>query len=284
MNIKIFKLKYIYLLLIFFSHFSDQLYSKNKVSFKGHWTQGGMIIGKTISKSKVFFNDQEILKTKKNFFVLGFGRDAQLEGTIRIEYKNGKQFITNYKLAKRSYQIQHINGLPKSKVSIPEKSLIRINKESKMIQKTRKQFLKKNYFTLPFIWPTKGKITGVYGSQRILNGKPRSPHYGVDIAATNGTPVVAPNSGNVVFIHTNMYFNGGTIIIDHGYGIHSSLIHLSKILVKKGSIVKKKQIIGLVGSTGRSTGPHLDWRIYWFLIPLDPLLLFSEKNNYLPLN
>ena len=128
-------------------------------------------------------------------------------------------------------------------------------------------------FLSGFRWPIKGRISGVYGSQRILNGEPRRPHFGIDIAAPTGTKVGAPADGVVTMVHPDMFFSGGTMIVDHGHGLSSAFLHLSRILVEKGDRVVQGQTIAEVGSTGRSTGPHLDWRINLFDRRLDPSLL-----------
>ena len=130
-----------------------------------------------------------------------------------------------------------------------------------------------------FQWPTEGIITGVYGSRRFYNGKAGRPHYGIDIAAPQGSHVVAPASGTITLVHDNMYFSGGTIIMDHGHGISSTFIHLHKSHVKVGDKVEQGQLLAEIGSTGRSTGPHLDWRMNWFDQRLDPQLLVDGLPN-----
>ena len=130
-------------------------------------------------------------------------------------------------------------------------------------------------FAEVFQWPLIGPISGVYGSQRFYNGVAGSPHFGVDIARPTGSQVSAPASGVVTLVHPDMFYSGGTLIIDHGHGISSTFIHLSEILVKEGDAIHQGQVIAKVGQTGRATGPHLDWRMNWFEERLDPQLLMG---------
>ena len=131
------------------------------------------------------------------------------------------------------------------------------------------------YYSQGFAWPAKGRISGVYGSQRVLNGEPRRPHFGLDIAAPEGTNVFAPADGLITLTHPDMYFSGGTIILDHGQGLSSTFLHLSKILVEAGTFVKQGDLIARIGATGRASGPHLDWRMNWLDRRVDPQPLMS---------
>lgn len=135
------------------------------------------------------------------------------------------------------------------------------------------------YYAQGFTWPAKGRISGVYGSQRVLNGKPRNPHFGLDIAAPDGTEVFAPADGLVTLTHPDMLLSGGTIILDHGQGLSSTFLHLSKILVEAGAFVKQGDLIALIGSTGRASGPHLDWRMNWLDRRVNPQPLLSAVNE-----
>ncbi len=170
---------------------------------------------------------------------------------------------------------QHINGLPKAQVSPDEKTLARIKQENKKISQARRKDEERMDFKAGFIWPTNGSVTGVFGSQRILNGEPRQPHYGIDVAAPVGTPVVAPAAGVVSYVG-DMYFSGGTLVLDHGHRLSSSFLHLDKVLVQVGQRVEQGEKIALVGATGRVTGAHLDWRMNWHGQRIDPGLLMDE--------
>ena len=124
-----------------------------------------------------------------------------------------------------------------------------------------------------WIWPVTGRISGVYGSQRILNGQPRRPHFGVDVAMPTGTPIVAPVDGVVSLAHRDLFFTGGTIIIDHGHGVGSLYAHLSAVDVQEGQRVKRGETIGKIGATGRVTGAHLHWGMTWYSTNIDPALV-----------
>jgi murein DD-endopeptidase MepM/ murein hydrolase activator NlpD len=169
--------------------------------------------------------------------------------------------------------MQRVNGLPNNMISPPKTVLERIIIENKKIKKVRMRDSNFSFWKSGFVWPAKGRISGVYGSQRILNGRPKQPHYGIDIAAPRGSLVVAPTGGVVALAEPDLYYSGGTIIIDHGHGLTSAFLHMDKLFVVVGDVVSQSQPIGTIGSTGRSTGPHLDWRINWFEKRIDPSLL-----------
>jgi len=236
--------------------------------------QGGLAIGKTQAGSQVIFDQQKILLSATGDFIIGFNRDEKKQLKLTIITPDGTKKSINLKIKKRQYKIQRIDGLPKAKVS-PRKPevLARIRKEGAQASQARKRNDERSDYMETFIWPTLGPISGVYGSQRVLNGKPRRPHFGVDIAAPTGTKVIAPASGIITLAHRDMFFSGGTIILDHGHGLSSSFLHLSKLLVNKGDVVKQGDLIAEVGATGRVTGAHLDWRMNLFKRRVDPQLL-----------
>ena len=243
------------------------------IDFKGQFIQGGYVTAQVNSNTQVILNGQSVPVTPEGRFALGFGRDFPSTATIEIQYPNGNKDVFTRTIAKREYKIQRINGLPPKKVNVPESRLKRIRAESKLVREARAQRLTHTDFLGGFIWPTQGTITGVYGSQRILNGEPRRPHFGIDVAAPTGTPVKAPAGGTITMTHDDMYFSGGTLLLDHGYGVNSAFLHLDKILVKEGDVVKQGDVIATVGATGRVTGPHLDWRMNWLDQRIDPQLL-----------
>ncbi len=180
------------------------------------------------------------------------------------------------KIAKRDYRIQRIDGLPPRKVTPKAEDLKRIRQETALVKAARRRDDPRTDFMRGFIWPAKGRVSGVYGSQRILNGQPRRPHFGVDVAGPVGTPVVAPADGVVTLVHPDMFFSGGTLVIDHGHGLSSSFLHLSEVLVKEGQRVKQGELIARIGATGRVTGAHLDWRMNLFDTRIDPQLLVGD--------
>ena len=244
------------------------------VRLDGPRTQGGLLRGRAPAGSTVEFEGDPVRVSQDGWFLVGFGRDAPPEAKLVIVLPDGRRESRILKIDRREYDIQRIDGLPASKVTPrSEEDLARIRAEVKMVKKARAIDGARADFLSGFRWPTKGRISGVYGSQRILNGEPRRPHFGIDIAAPAGTKVVAPSDGVVTLVHPDMFFSGGTMIVDHGHGLSSAFLHLSRILVEEGERVTQGQPIAEVGSTGRSTGPHLDWRMNLFDRRIDPALL-----------
>ena len=268
MDCKIIKLLFI----IFF--FSVKV---NAVEFNGKFIQGHFIIGKTQPNSKVIIDKKEIKVSKEGYFAFGIGKDRKYDVVIKIINQNESKEIVK-KIQKRKYNIQRIDGLEEKKVTPPEEVYERIKKENKLIGEAREINSDLDFFKDKFIIPVDDAIvTGVYGSQRILNGKPRWPHYGVDFAQKLGTPIKAMASGVVTLAEKDLYFTGATLIFDHGHGISTLYMHMDKIFVEKGDVVEQGEIIGTVGSSGRSTGPHLDVRLNWFGTRLDPATVLDIK-------
>ena len=240
------------------------------LNFDGKFIQGHFIIGKTYPKTKVWIDKRQVKVTKDGYFVFGLGRDRKYDLVITLEKNGIKKKITK-RIQKRKYNIQRIDGLEEKKVTPPEEVYARIKKENKWIAKARTVNTDLTYFKNKFIIPVDDAIiTGVYGSQRILNGKPKWPHYGLDFAQKEGTKIKAMIDGTVTLAEPDLYYTGGTLIFDHGHGISTLYMHMQEILVKKGQKVKQGDIIGTVGSTGRATGAHLDVRLNWFDVRLDP--------------
>lgn len=257
--------------------------SDRNVTFEllsGEFKQGALIYAKTQAGSKVTILKRTITVDDAGRFVFGLGRDIGPSVSIEITGRDGSSATLSRSVESRIYKVQKIEGVEKKYVSPPEAVTARIRKENREIKKARYIRTADAHFTDPFIWPAKGPVTGVYGSQRIFNGVPKRPHYGLDIAGPVGTPVIAPASGTVTFANDDLYYSGGTLILNHGQGISSTFIHLSEILVKYGEYVEQGKLIAKIGATGRVTGPHLDWRMNWFDQRLDPKLLLpvaSEK-------
>jgi murein DD-endopeptidase MepM/ murein hydrolase activator NlpD len=240
----------------------------------GDFTQGSLIRGKLPSNTLVKLDNKAIKVSSNGDFVFGFGRDASLEHQLSWKLPTATEWETQtITLTKRAYKLDNIEGVEQKYVSPPESVLTRIRKDNRQIGKARAYNSEFLYFTQDFILPAKGRISGVYGSQRIFNGQPKRPHFGLDIANKTGTPIIAPASGIVRLAHNDMYYSGGTLILDHGYGVSSTFIHLSKLHVTEGQYIEQGELIGEIGATGRVTGPHLDWRINWFKERLDPALL-----------
>ena len=253
------------------------LFSTNLSAFEftGKFIQGHFILGKTDPGSKIIIDKKEIKVSKDGFFVFGIDRDRKFDFLITKINKGKKEKITK-QVFKRKYKIQRIDGLPENKVTPPEEVYKRIKKENNAIGEARSINSNLAFFKNKFIMPVEGIITGVYGSQRILNGKPKWPHYGIDIAADQGTTILSSGTGVVTMVEDDLYYTGGTIIMDHGHGISTIYSHLENVLVSVGDQVNQGDVIGTVGSTGRSTGPHLDFRINWFQTRLDPMSVLQN--------
>ncbi|MDN4503329.1 M23 family metallopeptidase [Alteromonadaceae bacterium BrNp21-10] len=247
------------------------------VELTGQLTQGSMIVGKTQPGTQVFLDDKPLKVSPEGNFVFGFGRDAELLHQLKWQEPNQTIQQQNIVLTQREYDVQRIEGLPPKMVTPDPAVTARIREDNRKVGAARKIDDDRNDFAMPFIWAAKGRISGVYGSQRVLNGQPKRPHFGVDVAGAIGTPVVAPADGIVTLWEPDMYYSGGTMLIDHGHGISSSFLHLSKSHVKQGQKVKQGELVAEIGNTGRVTGPHLDWRINWFKERLDPALLLPAQ-------
>ncbi len=242
-------------------------------ALEGNYVQGGLVIGQTEPGARVRLDDMDVRVSDQGYFVLGFDRDHAAESRLRITYPSGREQEQILKIARREYNIQRIDKLPKRKVTPEKMDLERIRRESALVKAARKRDDPRTDYLSGWQWPVQGRISGVYGSQRILNGKPRRPHFGVDVAAPVGTLVRAPADGIVTLVHPDMFFSGGTLILDHGQHLSSSFLHLSEILVKVGAQIKRGDPIARVGATGRVTGPHLDWRMNFHQHQVDPQLL-----------
>lgn len=231
---------------------------------KGKFEQGALIFGQTNPGATVELDGRAVMVTPGGRFVFGLDRDAAEEVTLRLVAADGAPSTLRYAVAKRQYAIQRLDGLPPKQVNPDPEMEARIAAEAARNRAARARNSEFDFVFQPFIWPARGAITGVFGSQRILNGEPKQPHYGVDVAGPVGAPVVAPADGVVSLANPDMFFSGGTLYLDHGRGVSSAFLHLSKILVKEGQRVKQGEKIALIGKTGRVTGAHLDWRVNWF--------------------
>jgi murein DD-endopeptidase MepM/ murein hydrolase activator NlpD len=246
----------------------------NAIEFKGKFLQGHYIVGLTDATNQIIVDKKEVKVSNDGYFVFGIDRDRKFDLTI-TKIKDGKKEKIIKKVLKRKYNIQRIDGLEESKVTPPESVYKRIKEENNKIGEARAINSDLPFFKNQFIMPVDGIISGVYGSQRILNGKPRWPHYGIDIAAKKGTMIKSSGSGNVTMAEDDLYYTGGTIIMDHGHGISTIYSHLETVMVSVGDKINQGDIIGTVGSTGRSTGPHLDFRVNWFQTRLDPMSVIN---------
>ena len=245
------------------------------LELEGTVTQGALIIGRTDPGTRVALDGEPVGVSGDGVFLLGFGRDAPAKARLDLVFPDGSRSHRDLAVAQRQYRVQRVDGLPPKTVTPSEKDMVRIRKEIAEVKLARKRNDAREDFLAGFAWPLKGRISGVYGSQRILNGKPRRPHFGVDIAAPTGTIVRAPADGVVTLANSDMFFSGGTLIVDHGHGLSSTFMHLSAILVEDGQRVRQGDTIAKVGATGRASGPHLHWGMNLFETRLDPQLVVA---------
>lgn len=248
-----------------------------EIVLTGEIKQGGLLVGKTLAQNTVTLNGKAITVSKSGDYTFGFSRDDDKSYQLVITSVNGDRVEKTLTPEKRSYNIQRIEGIKKSIMQPNPKSVARARQDSKQVKTARKVASSLNYFAQGFIPPIEGTITGVYGSQRVYNGVPKNPHFGLDYAGNTGDPVKAPASGTVLLWVPDMFYSGGTMIIDHGHGVSSTFLHLSNSYVKQGDTVKQGQVVAAVGKSGRATGPHLDWRINWFNVKIDPALVLKVK-------
>ena len=264
--------KRIILILPFALLFAVELHA---ISFEGEFKQGGLLIGQVQEGQTVSYQGKTLNLTTNNQFLLGLGRNAPAITSITINSQDQEPETITLEIAARQYNIQKIEGVPAKTVTPPASDLQRIKQDASMVREARKLVSNKQDFLKGFIKPANGPITGVYGSQRFYNGVPKSPHYGIDYAAPTGTAVIAPADGVVTFAHNDLFYSGGTLIIDHGHGLSSTFLHLSEILVEPDQQVTLGMEIAKIGATGRATGPHLDWRMNWLDQRIDPDLVLK---------
>lgn len=233
------------------------------IELSGKAVQGGLMFGQVTPGSTVELDGKALSVSPDGHFVIGFGRDETGTRQLQVISPEGVKSEKALQVEAREYAIERVDGLPPSTVTPDPAASARIREDAQMVANARKHRDPKAYYTNGFAWPATGRISGVYGSQRVLNGQPRRPHFGLDIAAPKGTSVYAPADGLITLVHPDMYYSGGTIILDHGQGLSSTFLHLSEVLVEAGTFVKQGDLIGQIGSTGRASGPHLDWRMNW---------------------
>lgn len=256
---------------------SSFAYVQPSLEFSGEVSQGGLIVGKTEPENKVTLNGNTIKVAESGHFAFGYGRDETQPQKLIITNNKGLETVKWLTPKAREYKIQRIEGIKKSIMNPNPKAVARAKKDSAQVRAARATDSDLTYFSTGFIAPIEGIVTGVYGSQRVYNGVPKTPHFGIDYAGKKGDPVKAPASGTIILNVPDMFYSGGTMIIDHGHGITSTFLHLSDSYVKVGDKVKQGDVVAAVGSTGRSTGPHLDWRVNWFQTRLDPALALKVK-------
>jgi len=263
--------------------FALPAWANTRVELTGEAVQGGIIIGATEPGTKVILNGEPLMVSERGNFLFAFDRDHKGTAHLDVEYPDDERESLSIDVATREYDVQRIEGVASKYVSPSAEQLAQIARDRELKRTARPTDTAHDWFAEDFIWPVKGTITGTFGLQRYFNGEPRRPHYGVDVAAPTGTPVAAPAPGIVRLAEPELYFEGGAIFLDHGHGMISVMMHLSRVDVEVGQQVAQGDIIGAVGATGRVTGPHLDWRMYWRRAHVDPALLVGDMPAPKPL-
>lgn len=243
------------------------------LALEGVLRQGEMLLGRVAPGTAVSVGGRDVRVAADGTFVFGLDRDAVESVAIRVAHPDGRVREETYPVERREYDIQRVSGIAERIMKPSEADRRRIAEDAAKARAARERDDPRTDFRQAFIWPAQGRVSGVYGSQRYYNDVPGNPHYGVDVAVPTGTPVVAPADGVVTLAHPDMFYSGGTLIIDHGHGISSTLMHLSALLVREGETVRQGQRVALSGATGRASGPHLDWRMNWFTDRIDPVRL-----------
>lgn len=252
---------------------------KERVTLEGNFAQGGLVFGEVLEKgTRIRLDSKNVPVDSEGNFLFGFGRDHGDSALLTIEYPDGTADTRALSIAEREFKEERINNLPSSQVNeFTQEQLSKIRKSTGKKKAARENYIDEAIWTSGFIWPTHGRISGKFGSQRILNGVPKRPHSGMDIANSVGTPVRAPASGTITLADRDMYFEGQLVFINHGQGLESALMHLSRIDVVAGQPVEKGDIIGAIGATGRATGPHLHWSLKWGTTLVDPQYLLDPE-------
>ena len=254
---------------------SGMVVAESAIEWRGSWQQGALLLGRVKPGQVVTYGGESLKTTSQGYFLLGLDREAGPVSRVTVRNADGTEVNEEQRVAARSYAIQRVNGVPQKTVEPAPEDLARIASDQKLVNNARKVTSNETGFLNGFVAPIEGPVTGVYGSQRVYNGIPKSPHYGVDYAAPKGAIVRAPASGVVRLAHKDLFYSGGTLIIDHGHNLTSSFLHLSDILVSEGMHVERGDTVAKVGATGRATGPHLDWRMNWRDVRVDPQLVLQ---------
>ncbi|MBV1796332.1 M23 family metallopeptidase [Siccirubricoccus sp. G192] len=240
------------------------------LEWRGEAAQGGLLIGRAAPGTRLMLEGRAVRVGSSGEFVLGFGRDHGPEAVLAITPPGGGRPVQQrIAVARRDWDVQHITGLPPAQVTPDAEALARITAERARLAAARALDSALLEFTRGFAWPARGRISGIYGSQRVLNGQPRQPHYGLDVAAPTGTPVAAAAAGRVS-LAGDYFFFGRLLVLDHGHGVNTLYAHLSAVDVPEGAAVAAGQRIGAIGATGRVTGPHLHFGLSWYQTWLDP--------------
>lgn len=247
-----------------------------RVVFPASVSQGALVFGKVPPGSMVHYAGRTLRVSGYGTVVFGVGRDEAGPLSVAVTAPSGRTQAVEIAVTPRDWPVERVNGVPPKTVNPPPEIAARIQREQALVTAARLRDDERTDFAQPFQWPVQGRISGRFGNARVYNGQPGAGHSGMDIAAPTGTPVKAPAGGVVTFAAPDLYLTGGTVLLDHGYGISSNFLHLSRIDVKVGDRIEAGQVIGAVGATGRATGPHLHWGMNWFDVRVDPLLVLER--------
>lgn len=249
---------------------------EERVVFPASVPQGALVFGKVPPGSQVRYRERLLRATGYGTVAFGVGRDETGPLKVDVTLPSGRVEPVSIAVTPRDWPVEHVNGVPPKTVNPPPEIAARIQREQALVTAARERDDERTDFALPFQWPVQGRISGRFGNARVYNGQPGAGHSGMDIAAPDGTPVRAPAGGVVTFASPDLYLTGGTVLLDHGHGVSSNFLHLSRIDVKAGDRIEPGQVIGAVGATGRATGPHLHWGMNWFDTRIDPLLVLER--------
>lgn len=247
--------------------------SGHLLELPGSTTQGGLVLGRTEINAHVTVAGKPVRVATDGAFLFGIGRDDIAPVDVRARFADGQTAAQTLTITARNYPVERVDGVPEATVNPPPEIAQRIEREQAEVMRARERDDDRQDFRFGFTWPVRSRISGVYGSQRVLNGTPKNPHFGVDVAAGTGTPIRAPAGGIISFAKPDLYLTGGTVVLDHGHGLSSVFVHMSRLDVKLNQRIEQGQQLGLVGATGRATGPHLHWGMNWFEVRLDPQLI-----------
>ncbi|GAB1595544.1 M23 family metallopeptidase [Lysobacter claricitrinus] len=242
-------------------------------------SQGALVIGRTSADAHVRFAGRDVRVAPDGHFALGIARDAAGRMPVSIDTPGTSPTTIEIQILPRDWPIEHVDGVPPATVNPPPEIAARIQAEQARVAAVRTRDDERSDFLQHFEWPVPGRISGRFGNQRVYNGSAGAPHSGMDIAAAQGTPVHAPAAGTITFADPDLYLTGGTVVLDHGHGVSSNFLHLSRIDVRVGDHIEQGQVIGAVGATGRATGPHLHWGMNWFDVRIDPLLVLESATR-----
>ena len=249
----------------------------SRMAFPTSVEQGALVIGKVPPGSVVRLGDREVRVSSYGSVIFGVGRDASDPVTLTVRLPDGASRGVRIDVQQIDWPLERIAGVPPDTVNPPPALAARIAREQARVTAARLRDDPRPDFAQGFVQPVAGRVSGRFGRARSYNGQEGAPHSGMDIAAPAGTPVRAPAAGVVTLADPDLYITGGTVLLDHGHGVSSNFLHLSRIDVRVGDLITQGQTLGAVGATGRATGPHLHWGMNWFDVRVDPQRVLARQ-------